>query len=71
MKNITINIDLKHRPILNSNARHDFFDSVRIANLYENKVNRVFSKLYNLDASLINQLKHNIYDPIKIREGKR
>lgn len=69
MNNITLNIDLKHRPILNIHS--DTFDSMRIRNLYENTINRVFSKFYNLDASLHNQLKQNIYDATEIREGER
>ena len=69
MKNITLKIDLKHRSLLN--IRSDTFDSMRIRNLYENTINRVFSKFYNLDASLHNQLKQNIYEATEIREGER
>ena len=68
MNNITLNIDLKHRPILNIHS--DTFDSMRIRNLFENKINKVFSKLYDLDVSLHEQLKQNIYDATKIWEGK-
>lgn len=69
MKNISLKIDGKLRPILNT--RYNFFDSVRICNLFENRIDRVFSKLYRLDVAIHENLKQNIYDATEIRERKR
>jgi hypothetical protein len=69
MVNIAPNIDYKIRPILN--ARSYVFDSTRMTNLFENRINRICSKLYDLDVSLHEQLKQNIYDATEIREGER
>jgi hypothetical protein len=69
MKIITDNINNKLRPIFN--CRYDFFDNNRICNLYENRINKVFVKLYNLDSSIHEQLKQDIYEATEIREGER
>jgi hypothetical protein len=69
MKIITDNINNKLRPIFN--CRYDFFDNNRICNLYENRINKVFVKLYNLDSSIHGQLKQDIYEATEIREGER
>ena len=69
MKIITDNINNKLRPIFN--CRYDFFDNNRICNLYENRINKVFVKLYNLDSSIYEQLKQDIYEATEIREGER
>lgn len=69
MKIITHSINDKLRPILN--CRYNFFDNNRICNLYENKINKVFVKFYDLDSSLHEQLKQNIYEATEIREGER
>jgi len=69
MKIITDNINNKLRPIFN--CRYEFFDNNRICNLYENRINKVFVKLYNLDSSIHEQLKQDIYEATEIREGER
>jgi hypothetical protein len=69
MKIITDNINNKLRPIFN--CRYNFFDNNRICNLYENRINKVFVKLYNLDSSIHEQLKQDIYEATEIREGER
>ena len=69
MKIITDNINNKLRPIFN--CRYNFFDNNRICNLYENRINKVFFKFYNLDSSIQEQLKQDIYEATEIREGER
>ena len=69
MKIITDSINDKLRPIFN--CRYDFFDNNRICNLYENRINKVFFKFYNLDSSIQEQLKQDIYEATEIREGER
>ena len=69
MKIITDSMNNKLRPIFN--CRYNFFDNNRICNLYENRINKVFFKFYNLDSSIQEQLKQDIYEATEIREGKR
>jgi hypothetical protein len=69
MINIAPNIDYKFRPILN--ARSYVFDNTRMTNLFENRINRIYSKLYDMDVFIHEQLKQNIYEATKIWEGKR
>jgi len=69
MKIITDSMNNKLRPIFN--CRYEFFDNNRICNLYENRINKVFVKLYNLDSSIHEQLKQDIYEATEIREGER
>ena len=69
MKIIADSINNKLRPIFN--CRYNFFDNNRICNLYENKINRIFNKIYDMDSSIHEQLKQDIYDTTKIWEGKR
>ena len=63
-------IDLSLRSLL-YNKHNKAFDNVRIGNLYENILNSVFNKLYNMDVFIHEQLKLNIYEATEIREGKR
>jgi hypothetical protein len=69
MKIIADSINNKLRPIFN--CRYNFFDNNRICNLYENRINKVFFKFYNLDSSIQEQLKQDIYEATEIREGER
>ena len=69
MRCISYEIDKILRPILN--IHRDIFDNVRYSNLYENNINKVFTKLYDMDAFIHEQLKLNIYEATEIREGKR
>ena len=69
MINIAPNIDYKFRPILN--ARSYVFDNTRMTNLFENRINRICSKLYDMDVFIHEQLKQDIYEATEIREGKR